>query len=91
MDYKTLVAKTAEMSGFSRAKTGEVLAAFRQIVFDSLKDGETVKFANLGTFKMVRYKATQRRDPSTHEIKAIPERVKPKFSFSRNAEDEVIV
>jgi nucleoid DNA-binding protein len=91
MDYKTLVAKTSDRAGISREKTGRVFAAFRQIVIDSLKEGEPIKFANLGTFKMVEYKATNRRDPNTHKIKAVPARQKPKFSFSRIAEDEVVV
>ena len=89
MDYKTLVTKTAESSGLSRSEAGKALAACRQIILDSLKDGEVVKFVNLGTFRMSKYKATQRRDLNTHEIIAIPERYKPRFSFSKKAEEEV--
>jgi len=89
MDYKTLVAKTAEEAGISRAAAWKVLGAFRDVAVGALKDGDSIKFANFGTFRMVRYRATQRRDPNTHVVKAIPERMKPKFSFSRIAEEEV--
>lgn len=90
MDYKSLVARTAEKSATSKAKTGVVLAALRQVIIEALKEDEAVKFASLGTFKVVKRKATNRRDPKTREIRSVPAKIKPKFSFSKIAEDEVI-
>ena len=91
MDYKTLIAKTATSAGVSRAETGKVVAALRSEILEALKTGDNVKIANFGTFKMVRHNPTQRRDPNTHQIKSIPERVKPKFTFSLFAQNEVSV
>ena len=89
MDYKTLVAKVADSSGVSRTTAGKVMAAVRDTVVSEIKNGENVKFSGLGSFKMIQYKATHRRDPISKEIRSIPARMKPKFVFSTIAEEEL--
>jgi DNA-binding protein HU-beta len=90
MDYTTLVAKVAERSGISRAKAGSVCTALRAVILETLADDEVVKFAGLGTFKVITRKETHRRDPLTREMRAIPARRKPKLDFSALAEEEVL-
>lgn len=87
MDYETLVRKTAERSDTSKAKVAEVFTAFREVVIEALGKDDNVKFTRLGTFKMIKYKETHRRDPKTRIIAAIPARVKPGFTFSQMADD----
>lgn len=89
MDYKTLMTKVAERSDVSRSKVGSVFAALKSVVVESLKEDESVKFTGLGTFKMITRKETHRRDPLTKEMRAVPERRKPKFVFSVVAEEEL--
>ena len=89
MDYTTLVAKVAERSGTSRAKAGSICTALKGVVLDALAEGDVVKYAGLGTFKMITRKETHRRDPLTREMRAVPARRKPKFSFSALAEEDL--
>lgn len=89
MNYETLVSKTAKRSDISQSDVSSVLAALRSVIVDALKEKENVKFVRLGTFKVIDYKPTRRRDPNTREIRSIPARVKPKFVFSELVEEEL--
>ena len=85
MDYKTLVIKTSERSGLTKANVALVFNALKTVVVDTLEEGESVKFTGLGTFKMIKSKETRRKDPLTGVVREIPKRTRPAFVYSQLA------
>ncbi|MBQ4874708.1 MAG: HU family DNA-binding protein [Rickettsiaceae bacterium H1] len=60
-----------------------------ECMFNSLKRGETVRLANIGTLSLTTRKATTYRNPQTKQLIKKPSHKRIKFSMSKNIKDEI--
>lgn len=65
------------------------LNAFTEVVTQALKNEEEVKLLGFGTFKVVKTKAREGRNPRTGETLKIPAKKYPKFSAGTKLKDAV--
>ncbi len=79
MNKRQLVERVAQRTSFSLKKTEEVLNALLSSISEALAEGETLRLAGFGTFKVVERKGRRVRNPKTGEIVEVPPRRCVKF------------
>ena len=90
MTKTQLVEKLADSADLNKQQAAGVLEALVAIVVDSVKEGDPVKIAGLGTFKKRHTKARQGRNPQTGETIQIPARTKAAFTVAKSFKDAVL-
>jgi len=86
---KELIADVAEEVGISKAKAGEAINAFLDLVTDSLAQGEDVSLRGFGNFGVRHMDPRIGRNPQTGEEVEIPAHNKPYFRPSALMKDLV--
>lgn len=74
-----LVQRVAERSGVSQAAASRVVNGLLGVISESLAQGDTINLVGFGSFKPIKRRARQGRNPKTGETVAIPGRIHPKF------------
>lgn len=90
MNYKELLTQVADDANVSYATAKVVVDTLRNTIIESMNNGDHVKIPRLGSFQMIKYSPTRRRDPASGDMWEIPARQKPKFRFSSVAEEYLI-
>ena len=89
MNKVELEAKIMEETGLDKKTVSNVLNAFVSAVTDSLKEGESVRLVNFGTFGVSHRKERNGVKPSTGEKIVIPAQKKPSFKAGKALKDAV--
>lgn len=82
MNKSELVAKIAELTGFTKADSNTALDAVFEAIKAALVAGEEVRLVGVGTFCVVRRKATEGHNPRTGAVIKIAASNQPKFKPS---------
>ena len=83
MNKLELVKNMAEKSGLTIKQSEIALDSFVETIKESLKNGEQVKLAGFGNFKIKERAAREGRNPSTGEPISIPAKTVPVFEISK--------
>lgn len=67
MNKKTLVREAAAECGLTQKKVKMVVDTFMKVARETLGNGNEIKIANFGTFRLVDLKAREGRNPKTGE------------------------
>lgn len=89
MTKAELVSHIAEQAGISKKAAAGALDALVDVVHDSLKKGEKIRIADLGSFSVIERKARQGVNPRTGDPIKIPSVQAPKFSAAKALRDSV--
>lgn len=89
MNKTELIAAMAEKAEISKKDAEKALAAFTNIVADTLVDGDKVAITGFGTFEVVKRAERQGRNPSTGEVITIAASKSPKFKSAKALKDAV--
>ncbi len=79
MTQREFIAQVAKRSGFRQESVQIFLAAFRNVVANTLAKGEHVKLHEFGTFLPVALRPTRRRHTYTKEVIITDVRISPRF------------
>ena len=82
MNKQELLKKVQEETGCSKADVTAVIASLESNILKALKDGDSIKPWELGTFKAVDVAARTARNPRTGEEVEVPAARKLKFQPS---------
>jgi DNA-binding protein HU-beta len=83
MNKQTLVDSIAQSSGLTKKAVTDVLNQFIESVMGEIKKGGTVTLTGFGTFKSIKTKARQGRNPKTGQKITIPAKRVPRFSAGK--------
>ena len=89
MNKTELVAAIAEKAELSKKDAEKALAAFTDIVADTLKNGDKIQLVGFGTFEVAERAARTGRNPQTKETIEIPASKSPKFKAGKALKDIV--
>jgi DNA-binding protein HU-beta len=89
MNKSELVAQIAEQTGLQKKDAEKALAAFTDIVADTLKKGDKVQLVGFGTFEVTERAARTGRNPQTKKEIKIPASKAPKFKAGKALKDIV--
>lgn len=89
MNKTELIAAMAEKAEISKKDAEKALAAFTNIVADTLVDGDKVAITGFGTFEVVKRAARTGRNPQTSETIEIAASKSPKFKAGKTLKDAV--
>lgn len=87
MSKKDLVDAVAKEAELTKEKAGAVVDAVIDHIKMSMKRGEEVRLPDFGTFKVVKRKAREGRNPATQEPMKIPASKVAKFTPSKGLKD----
>lgn len=82
MNKKDLIKQLSKRCGIKQYKAEECMEAFKEILTETLLNGEKVNMIGLGIFDTVHAKEAMRRNPHTGEPVLMPERIKVRFRAS---------
>ena len=86
MNKTELIAAMAEKAEISKKDAEKALAAFTNVVADTLVDGDKVQLVGFGTFEVAE---RQGRNPATGEVITIAASKSPKFKAGKALKDAV--
>lgn len=89
MNKQTLVDAIANKTGMTKKGVSDVLNHFIDAVMGEIKKGGTVTLTGFGTFKSIKTKARQGRNPKTGQKITIPAKRVPRFSAGKAFKDMV--
>ena len=89
MNKSELLAAMAAKSGLSRANAGKALAAFCDVVGETLGQGGEVQITGFGSFVVSERAARTGRNPQTGETLQIAALRTPKFKAGKALKDAV--
>ena len=89
MNKTELVAAIAEKAELSKKDAEKALAAFTDIVADTLKNGDKIQLVGFGTFEVSERAAREGRNPATGESMVIKASKAPKFKAGKALKDLV--
>ena len=89
MPALTLVEEVHNKTGGTKTEAQEVIETVITSIIESLKRGEEVSIAGLGTFSVKRREARQARNPRTGETIQVPAMNVPKFKAAKGLKDAV--
>jgi len=89
MNKSELVAQIAEQAGLQKKDAEKALAAFTDIVADTLKKGDKVQLVGFGTFEVTERAARTGRNPQTKKEIKISASEAPKFNAGKALKDIV--
>ena len=79
----------AAKTGMSKTDSSKAIDAIFHVIEDTLKKGGDVRLVNIGTFCVVKRKATEGRNPLTGEKIKIPATTVPKFKPGKGFKEAV--
>lgn len=83
MTYQELVEKLAISTGITRVQADKIIKALTNIIFRSLKEGQTVKLPKLGRFVSMFKPSKEVITPQGNKVR-VADRFKPRFKFSNS-------
>lgn len=89
MNKTELVEQLKVKAEITKKDAEKALAAFQDIVIETLAQGEKIQLVGFGTFEVVDRKARVGRNPKTNEEMPIPASKAPKFKFGKKVKDAV--
>ena len=89
MNKTELVAAIAEQTELSKKDAEKALAAFTDVVADTLKNGDKIQLVGFGTFEVSERAAREGRNPQTGETMKIEASKSPKFKAGKALKDMV--
>ncbi len=89
MNKAQLVAAMAENAGMTKKDAEKALAAFEEVVTNSLQKGEKIQLVGFGTFEVVNRPARTGINPQTKESITIEASNTPKFKPGKALKDAV--
>ena len=89
MNKNELVAKVADITGFTKSDAAKSVDAVIDAITDALSDGEEVRLVGFGTYAVVNRKASEGRNPRTGEVIKIPASKQPKFKPGKALKDAI--
>lgn len=89
MNKTELVAAIAEKAELSKKDAEKALAAFTDVVADTLKNGDKIQLVGFGTFEVSERAAREGRNPQTGETMKIAASKAPKFKAGKALKDMV--
>ena len=84
-----MVEKLSVKAEITKKDAEKALAAFQDIVIETLAQGEKIQLVGFGTFEVVDRKARMGRNPKTNEEMPIPASKSPKLKFGKKVKDAV--
>ena len=87
MNKSELIAAMAEKNELSKKDNEKALAAFMDIVKESLKKGDKIQLIGFGTFDVTKRAARKGRNPQTGETMEIKASKTPKFKAGKALKD----
>lgn len=88
MNKADIVSAVAERAGLSKKDADKAVAAFTDVIAESLKSGEKVVLVGFGTFEVKERAARTGRKPSTGETIEIPAKKSPVFKAGKGFKDQ---
>ena len=89
MNKQEFIAKLAEKTGESKAKTQADFDAALEVIKESLAKGEKITFVGFGSFEVKQRAATTGRNPRTGEPIDIPASKQPAFKAGKELKEAV--
>lgn len=89
MNKADIVSAVAERAGLSKKDADKAVAAFTDVIAESLKSGEKVVLVGFGTFEVKERAARTGRNPRTKQEIQIPASKVPVFKAGKSLKDEV--
>lgn len=89
MNKADIVSAVAERAGLSKKDADKAVAAFTDVIVESLKSGEKVVLVGFGTFEVKERAARTGRNPRTKQEIQIPASKVPVFKAGKSLKDEV--
>lgn len=89
MNKAQLVAAIAEKAQIKKADAEKALAAFEEVVTDTLKAGDKIQLVGFGTFEVSERAARTGRNPQTKETIEIAASKSPKFKPGRGLKEAI--
>ena len=89
MNKADIVSAVAERAGLSKKDADKAVAAFTDVIAESLKSGEKVVLVGFGTFEVKERAARTGRNPRTKQEIEIPASKVPVFKAGKSLKDEV--
>ena len=89
MNKTELVAAIAEKADLQKKDAEKVIAAFTEVVAETLKKGDKIQLVGFGTFEVAERAARTGRNPQTKETIEIPASKAPKFKAGKALKDQI--
>ena len=89
MNKTELVAAMAEQTNLSKKDAEKALAAFTDVVADTLKNGDKIQLVGFGTFEVSMRAEREGRNPQTGETMKIAACKAPKFKAGKALKDAI--
>ena len=89
MNKTELVMAMAEKAGLTKKDAEKALAAFTDVVAETLKKGDKIALVGFGTFEVSERAARVGRNPQTKQEITIPASKAPKFKAGKALKDSL--
>lgn len=89
MNKTELVAAIADKAGLQKKDAEKALAAFTEVVAETLKNGDKIQLVGFGTFEVSERAARTGRNPQTGEEMVIAASKAPKFKAGKALKDQL--
>lgn len=84
-----LVAKVAQLTGFTKTDAAKAVDAVQQAIVSALSHGDEVRIVGFGTYSVSQRAATEGRNPRTGAVIKIPASKQPKFKAGKALKDAI--
>ena len=89
MNKTELVAAIAEKADLQKKDAEKAIAAFTEVVAETLKKGDKIQLVGFGTFEVAERAARTGRNPQTKETIEIPASKAPKYKAGKALKDQI--
>ena len=89
MNKADIISAVAERAGLSKKDADKAVAAFTEVIADSLKSGDKVVLVGFGTFEVKERAARTGRNPRTKQAIEIPASKAPVFKAGKGLKDAI--
>ena len=89
MTKNELVHAVAQEANITKEQASKALDAIWQSIESFLAQGESLTLVGFGTFKVLKRKEKQGRNPRTQEVITIPPKVVPVFTAGKTLREDV--
>lgn len=89
MNKTDFIDKVVTKTGCAKKDVEAVVAAYQEVVKETLSAGDKVSFVGFGSFEVTERAAREGRNPATGESILIGSSKTPKFKASKNLKDAV--
>lgn len=91
MNKTEFIDRIVTKTGCAKKEVEAVVAAFQEVVKETLSDGAKVSLVGFGSFEVTERAAREGRNPATGESILIGPSKSPKFKASKNLKDAINV